>query len=56
MDRVCAMTGELSLNGKVLPIGGVKEKWLAAKNESIELVILPDGNKPDYEDLDPEIK
>jgi ATP-dependent Lon protease len=50
-----AMTGELSLTGKVLPVGGVKEKLLAARRSGIKDVIIPDGNKKDLEDLPVEL-
>lgn len=51
-----AMTGEITLRGRVLPIGGLKEKLLAAKNAGIKTVIVPARNKRDVEDISPEIK
>ncbi|KAH7727604.1 ATP-dependent protease La family protein [Aphelenchoides avenae] len=51
-----AMTGEISLTGKVLPVGGIKEKIIAAKRAGVSEVILPVENKKDFEDLDDFIK
>ncbi len=51
-----AMTGEVTLRGKVLPIGGVKEKVLAARRAGIKLVILPAMNERDLDDLPPELR
>ena len=50
------MTGELTLSGLVMPIGGVKEKMIAAKRAGVTQVILPWENQDDFERLDPQIK
>lgn len=46
-----AMTGEVSLTGKVLPVGGIKEKIIAAKRVGVNCVILPEENRKDYTEL-----
>ena len=50
-----AMTGEITLRGRVLPIGGLKEKLLAAKYARIKEVLVPVQNKPDVEEMEKEI-
>jgi ATP-dependent Lon protease len=54
--RSVAMTGEITLRGKVLPIGGLKEKILAAKRAGITLIICPRLNKKELDDINPTIK
>ena len=51
-----AMTGEITLRGRVLPIGGLKEKLLAAKTAGIKTVCVPEKNRPDVEEISQEIK
>ncbi|KAL3093101.1 hypothetical protein niasHT_022551 [Heterodera trifolii] len=46
-----AMTGEVSLTGKILPVGGIKEKIIAAKRAGVGRIILPSENRKDFEDL-----
>ncbi len=54
-DAKTAMTGEITLRGRVLPIGGLKEKILAARMAHIEKVLVPEKNKPDIAELSGEI-
>ena len=50
-DRKVAMTGEVTLRGLVLPIGGLKEKLLAARRGGIKTVLIPDGNIGDLKEI-----
>jgi ATP-dependent Lon protease len=51
-----AMTGEITLRGKVLPVGGIKEKVLAARRAGVRDIILPAGNVHDLDELQPEVR
>ncbi len=51
-----AMTGEISLRGRVLRVGGIKEKVLAAQRFGMKVVILPEQNKPDWQEAPPEVR
>ena len=50
------MTGELTLRGKVLPIGGLKEKSLAALRDGVKTIYLPEDNRKDYKELPEAVK
>ncbi|MDE0318057.1 MAG: endopeptidase La [Candidatus Poribacteria bacterium] len=56
IDPEVAMTGELTLRGRILPIGGVKEKILAAKQAGIKKVIVPQGNQKDFVEIPEDIQ
>jgi ATP-dependent Lon protease len=49
------MTGEVTLNGRVLPIGGVKQKLLAAQRAGLSTVFIPQRNEPDLDDVPAEV-
>ncbi len=51
ISRPLAMTGELTLTGKVLPVGGIREKVIAARRSDVMEVILPEANRKDFEEL-----
>ena len=52
----CAMTGELTLTGRVYPVGGIREKLLAAKRQNLKRVIIPAANQRDYEEVPEHIR
>ena len=54
--RDVAMTGEITLRGRILPIGGLKEKTMAAFRYGIKTVVIPLENEPDLEEIDPTVK
>lgn len=54
--RDLAMTGEITLRGRILPIGGLKEKTMAALRTGVSTVIIPAGNEPDLEEIDQTVR
>jgi ATP-dependent Lon protease len=56
VDRTVAMTGEVTLRGRVLPIGGLKEKLLAALRGGIKTVLIPAENEKDLEEIPTNVK
>ncbi|MCR5652660.1 MAG: endopeptidase La [Ruminococcus sp.] len=56
VKREIAMTGEITLRGKILPIGGLKEKSMAAYKAGVKTVYIPKDNVPDLQELDPVVK
>ncbi len=56
VKRDIAMTGEITLRGRILPIGGLKEKSMAAYKAGVKTVFIPKDNKPDVDEIDPVVK
>ena len=56
VSSTLAMTGEISLTGKVLPVGGIKEKMIAAHRSGIKTVLIPERNLKDLDDVPEEVK
>ncbi|PQM33558.1 lon protease homolog 1 mitochondrial isoform X2 [Prunus yedoensis var. nudiflora] len=56
IKRDLAMTGEVTLTGRILPIGGVKEKTIAARRSDVKTIIFPLANKRDFDELGPNVK
>ncbi|AHC15857.1 endopeptidase La [Salinispira pacifica] len=56
LPEFTAMTGEITLTGRILPVGGIKEKVLAAHRNGFKTILLPAKNSKDYEELPPEVK
>lgn len=54
--RDLAMTGEITLRGRILPIGGLKEKTMAAMRAGVSTVIIPAANEPDLDEIDPAVR
>ena len=55
-NKEIAMTGEITLRGRVLPVGGIKEKSLAALRAKMKAVIMPERNKKDLEEIPKDIR
>jgi ATP-dependent Lon protease len=56
VDRTIGMTGEITLRGRVLPIGGLKEKSIAAYRSGLKTIIIPKDNEKDIDDIPKEVK
>lgn len=56
IKNTVAMTGEITIRGRVLPIGGLKEKTMAAYRAGVKTVIIPKANEPDLQNIDPVVK
>ncbi|MGE4379042.1 MAG: endopeptidase La [Candidatus Izemoplasmatales bacterium] len=56
VNRYIGMTGEITLNGRVLPIGGLKEKSIAAARTGLKEIVIPQGNEKDVEDIPKEVQ
>jgi len=56
VNRFVGMTGEITLNGRVLPIGGLKEKAIAASRSGLKDIVIPEGNEKDVEDIPKEVR
>jgi ATP-dependent Lon protease len=54
--RDVAMTGELTLSGRILPVSGIREKVLAAQRAGVRVVVVPKGNETELQNLDPDLK
>ena len=56
VSKQIAMTGEITLRGRVLPIGGLREKTMAAYKNGVKTVVIPHENKPDLENIDQTVR
>ena len=56
MRADAAMTGEIDLFGKVMPVGGIKEKTMAARRSNVKCLVFPKANKRDFEELPEHLK
>ncbi|MCK7488476.1 MAG: hypothetical protein MZU97_25520 [Bacillus subtilis] len=56
VNRFVGMTGEVTLKGRVLPIGGLKEKAIAAARSGLKTIVIPRGNEKDVDDIPKEVR